>query len=322
MRLSKKKTYIWIGGAAIVAIAGFLLSKIGDNNINIANEGNISSIAGINCQNSNARPFAVMLSSDPEARPLSGVGEADIVFEMPVTPNQVTRMMAIFQCNQPKELGSIRSSRLDFLPLALGLNPIYAHFGGEHTVLERLNDGVIDNIDGLKYDGTVYYRKSSIPRPHNSFTDFDSLKKISDKLGYQTTGATISYLHEKNDKSLGVINPPVIYKGNFEVEWAYDQETNSYSRTRAGEEETDKNTGEQVRTKNVVFMETSWSPIDKDYIRIKTIGTGDISVYKNGQMVEGTWSKAGEKEKLFFYDAQEKEMIFAPGSIWVEIITD
>ncbi len=321
-RLSNKKMYIWIAGVAVIAAIGFALSKINNKDINIANEGHLSSIAGLNCQNSNTRPFAVMLSSDPEARPLSGIGEADIVFEMPVTPNQVTRIMAIFQCNQPEELGSIRSSRLDFLPLALSFNTIYAHFGGEHAVLEKLNSGVIDNIDGLKYDGTVYYRKGSIPRPHNSFTDFDSLKEISNKLGYELTGATVKYPHEKNDKSLDTIEPPVIYKGNFEVVWRYSQETNSYFRTRAGKEEIDKNNGKQVETKNVVLMETAWSPIDKDYIRIKTIGSGKAVFYKNGQMIDGTWKKSGDKDKLYFYDDRGEEMLFAPGNIWVEIITD
>ena len=142
-------------------------------------------LTGGECDNANDRLVAIMLSSDPEARPLSGIGQADIVFEMPVTPSGVTRMMAVFQCEQPKEIGSVRSARLDFVPLALGLDTIYAHFGGEHAVLAELDAGVIDNIDGLKYDGTTYYRKSSIPKPHNAFTNFELLKKIIGDLNYK-----------------------------------------------------------------------------------------------------------------------------------------
>src|SRR3989344_1934851 len=77
----------------------------------------LSSLRGENCENYKARPIAVMLASDPAARPLSGVSQADISVEMPVTPDGVTRIMSIFQCNKPNEIGSVRSARVDFLPL-------------------------------------------------------------------------------------------------------------------------------------------------------------------------------------------------------------
>src|SRR5437870_3059468 len=75
-----------------------------------------SSIAGLKCDNAQRRPVAVMMPSDPEAKPLSGISAADLVMEMPVTPNGVTRFMAIFQCQTPKEIGSVRSAREDFIP--------------------------------------------------------------------------------------------------------------------------------------------------------------------------------------------------------------
>lgn len=328
-RISKTKLYIWIGGIAALIVVGILLSKIG-NNIEISNKNEeektkkmgISSLAGIECENYDARPYAVMMSSDKEARPLSGVGEAEMVFEMPVVENGFTRMMAVYQCNQPKELGSIRSSRLDFVPLALGLNAIYAHFGGEKEVLEELNSGIIDNIDGLKYDGTIYYRKRSILRPHNAFTNFDLLVQAVSDLGYKAIGANVDYLHDKESDSKGTAEPPAIFSKEFEVNWKYDKENNSYLRSRAGKPEMDKNSGKQVQTKNVVIMKTIWSPINKDYIRVKTVGSGGLLVYKNGTVVTGTWEKKNDKDKLFFYDQNHKEIKFAPGSVWVEITTN
>src|SRR3990167_11243831 len=52
----------------------------------------VARLSGVRCANSDHRPLAVMVSSDPEARPLSGISQADMVFEMPVTPSGVTRM--------------------------------------------------------------------------------------------------------------------------------------------------------------------------------------------------------------------------------------
>jgi len=83
--------------------------------------------------------------------------------------------------------------------------------------------------------------------------------------------------------------------------------------------EIDKNTNGQVEAKNVVIIKTTWSPINKDYIRVKTVGSGGLLVYKNGTVVTGTWEKKTDKDKLYFYDQNHKEIPFVPGSIWIEI---
>ena len=318
---SKKKLWTWIIVIAIVAGVGVFLARY-KNEFSVSGPGKekiVSQLTGEECKNAEARPYAVMVSSDAEARPLSGIGEADMVFEMPVVENGFTRVMAAFQCGRPEEVGSVRSSRLDFIPLALGLDAIYAHFGGEEGALEELNGGVIDNIDGLKYDGTYYYRKSGIPRPHNSFTNFDLLEEISSKLGYQLAGGGVSYPHEKEEKSRGNVQPPPVFNENFRVEWRYDKDTNSYFRSRSGKPEIDKNTNEQVGAKNVVIIETSASPVNKDYIRVKTVGSGSATVYKDGIVIDGGWEKKDDHAKMFFYDNKGKEIDFAPGPIWVEV---
>lgn len=314
----------------MVMVVGFGLSRIAVKNIdivkepggvlaNISGNGPKSTLAGISCDNYNSRPFAVMISSDKEARPLSGISEADWVFEMPVVDIGFTRMMAVYQCGRPPEIGSVRSSRLDFVPLALGIDAIYAHFGGEKEALARLNSKIIDNIDGLKYDEIYYYRKKGIPRPHNSFTDFDLLNKVSKELGYNLTDSKVSYMHDDDFKNQGNISPQPIFNEEFRVVWEYHQDTNTYFRTRSGQPEMDKNNGKQVSASNVIIMKTTWSPINKDYIRIKTIGSGGLLVYKNGAVISGTWEKKDDKAKLTFYDQNHKEILLAPGITWIEI---
>ncbi len=278
-----------------------------------------SPLTGVECETRDSRPFAVMMSSDREARPLSGIGEADLVFEMPVVDTGFTRMMAVYQCGRPREVGSVRSSRLDFVPLALGVNAIYAHFGGEHEVLAQLNKGIIDNIDGLKYDEIYYFRKKGIPRPHNSFTNFDLMATVAGKLNYDMTDSHVSYSHETDSQSQGKTEPPPLFNDDFKVIWKYHSETNSYLRSRSGQPETDTNTGKPVEAKNVIIMKTIWSPINKDYIRVRTVGSGGLLVYKNGTIVSGTWEKANDKAKLMFFDQNHKEIPLAPGITWVEI---
>jgi hypothetical protein len=303
----------WLGGATIIGI---------DNGKGNSDE-RTASLTGSVCDNYDKRPIAVMMASDPIARPLSGLSQADVVVEMPVTPNGITRMMAVFQCEVPDEIGSIRSAREDFLPLVNGLGALYAHWGGEREALNKLNNGILDNIDAMKYEGTVFYRKSSIPRPHNGFTTIELLEEKAEELGYDMTDTFPGYARteEKPERSLTNIVETVMvdYESPYDVKWTYDGGTNTYKRFRGGEAELDRNTGEQVETNIIVLMHTTSRVLSIDYITVNTVGEGEAEFYQNGIRISGTWRDGNGN--LRFYDSSGQEMKFVPGKMWIEIIT-
>jgi hypothetical protein len=321
-----KQRIILAGTIASIITALILLIVLGGNDIKIDNNtGLLGKFDTVNCEHPKSRPVAVMLSSDPEARPLSGISQADIVFEMPVTPNGVTRVMAVYQCIHPLEIGSIRSARLDFIPLVRGLDALYAHWGGEHEALQLLNSAVTDNIDGLKYDGTVYYRKKNIPRPHNGFVSYNDLIDKARDLNYEISSSRINIEFEQsqvlsNNTPAIHIDPPVLYAGEFAIDWTYSTSSNSYERVRGNKSELDANTNKIVAVQNVVVLKTTWSPINPDYIRVSMIGSGPLTLYKNGESFTGTWLKENQTSPLEFLDQNNKPFIFTEGKIWVHII--
>ena len=79
------------------------------------------------------RPLAVMIENHPEARPQSGLSEADVVFEA-IAEGGVTRFMGMFYCEVQRfdtTLAPIRSARSYFVDWASGFNrPLYVHVGG------------------------------------------------------------------------------------------------------------------------------------------------------------------------------------------------
>ncbi len=329
------KLIIALGSIALILIIVFWFWW-GNKEINITNSltantnNNLpeSPISGISCENYARRPIAVMMPSDPVARPLSGLSEADLVVEMPVTPGGVTRMMAVFQCGEPEEIGSIRSAREDFIPLAAGFGAIYAHWGGEHEALKKLNGHIIDNIDAMVYETVYFFRKKGIPQPHNGFTDFDKLLKGSRDLNYDMSNKFAGYPHsDKNDSPKNIIDLTdsidIDYPKPLNVNWTYDPGSKTYKRSRDGRSENDKNTDAQVSASVVVVMETTSSFTNKDYLTVVTTGEGKATIYQNGVMINGKWSKdpAHLDSKLFFYNNEGKEVEFMPGKIWVEIVT-
>ncbi len=282
-----------------------------------------SGLSGQICDGAQRRPLAVMLSSDAEARPLSSIGQADMVFEMPVTPNGITRMMAVFQCNQPKELGSIRSARGDFIALAQGLDAILVHWGGEKDALDALNGGVIDNIDALKYEGSTFFRRVGTPKPHNGFTSSSLLTKRIDELGYRATTSLAFYPHQatKPGRNLGSLatSAGVAWPQGMAAQFTYDGATNTYLRSRGGTPEYDKSTNTQVRASVVIIMQTEATFLHDQYIHVRTLGTGVATIWQGGQRISALWKKAQATDTLTFTDSKGTAIALEPGTIWVLI---
>lgn len=318
-----------LGGLGYGAIRWGRGITIGVTNGEPASKNKPSSIAGLNCETADRRPVAVMLESDPEGRPLSGIGQADVVVEMPVTPNGITRFMAVYQCQTPKEIGAIRSAREDFIPLAAGFESIYAHWGGERGALAQLDSRIMDNINALDFDGTVFYRKSGIAAPHNGFSNLDRLFGQAKAFKYDLTKDFTGYPHSTVQPTRNLANVANTvslnypgYNGLDQVIWNYDATTNLYKRLRGGSPEIDKNTNQQVTASVIAVMHTTSRILTKgdQYVVVETTGQGSAEVYQNGIVISGIWKKDPAKldSKLFFYDANGKEIQFLPGQIWME----
>ncbi len=288
---------------------------------------NISSLSGLPCDNFNRRGFAVMLSADTITRPLSGLSEADMVFEMQVVQSSITRFMAVYVCNSPKEIGSIRSARHPFIPLAMGVDAIYAHWGGSHFALDKLNAKIMDNIDAMKNPFDAFFRKTTIYAPHNGFSSIDRLVNSAEKLGYRLQNKFEGYPHlgmpnieAQIPKQVEALKINYAYPWN--VEWDYDAQSNSYLRVRGGKPEMDKNNGQQVKSSVIVVMRAQSRELEGQYNDVAVEGSGDLEVYQNGEEIKGTWKKdkANPASKLYFLDSNGQEIKFVPGQIWVEII--
>jgi hypothetical protein len=79
------------------------------------------------------RPLAVMIENHVDARPQSGLSNADVVYET-VVEGGITRFMPVFYCGaQAKDVlvAPVRSARQFFIDMASEYQmPLYAHVGG------------------------------------------------------------------------------------------------------------------------------------------------------------------------------------------------
>lgn len=296
--------------------------------------GQLSLIAGLPCGEAwKRRPLAVMLGSDPIARPISGFAEADLVFEVPVLTNNVTRHLAVYQCGRPKEIGGVRSARHDYLFLAKGLDAVLAHWGGSYHALnrirsERAQNGVpvYESIDALRNPHSAYYRVSHLPAPYNGYTTYDRLWEALKALGYRTYSTFQGYPHTspapRSERGTGTLD--IGWPGTMRVRYVYNPETNTYERHWGGVRHVDGVENQPVNPSVIVVMhaEQRFAQGPGGYNDVDVEGTGAAEVYQNGQEIRGTWSKseAHKQDPLLFTTPLGQPIEFVPGQVWVHVI--
>lgn len=308
------------------------------------NDGEVSPISGIDCENWNRRPIAVMQPSDASARPLAGFYDADMVVEMPVLTTSKTRLMGVYICGNPEEVGSIRSARPDFVHLAKGMDAIFAHWGRAalDSFIENLNKGMIDNLncngDAGQSIASYCFRKdaSDLSRLDSAYVKFDKLIEAANDVGYRMTSNFEGYPHQ-----LDLPEDQRIEKGNLEigyyndksqvVDYDYDKATNSYIRYWGDVKETDRNNGNLITPKNIVVLLASDNNMEEDphYNNMElgdpwydNVDSGEAYYYMNGQEIRGRWSKDKSRmdSKLILTDSDGKDIEFVRGQIWVNVI--
>ncbi len=294
-----------------------------------------SLFSGMSCPDAQRRPIAVMVGVDPIARPLSGLAMADLVVEMPALVNNVTRLMAVYQCGQPREIGGVRSARHDYLFLAKGWDAVIGHWGGSYHALNRIRQeltpqgkAIYESIDATWNTAAgAFYRITRLKAPYNGYTGYERLWSALQKNGYRTTATFEGYPHaaEAAPQQRGAGGTlDVGWPGSMRVRYTYQPESNAYERYWGGTRHLDGLDKQPVDPKVVVVVHTNQRLANGPggYNDVDVEGTGKAVVYQNGQVIEGTWEKnlIHKQDPLHFNSALGKAIEFVPGQVWMHIV--
>jgi hypothetical protein len=264
---------------------------------------------------------AVMIENSPDARPQSGLAEADVVFEA-VAEGGITRFIALYQPSQPGLVGPVRSLRPYYAQWAAGFDPSVAHVGGSPDALAMIRSGNYGvDIDQF-FNPDSYWRAGDRAAPHNVYTNFERLNQLNESKNKKESSFTFSpRVDEKKvaEPNATAINIPVS-SGIFAVDYSYNATTNTYERKQGGEAHLDREKG-QIAPKVVVVIKTDISLSDDgSHMNIAVKSTGPAYIFQNGTVIEGTWGKSDEKATLVLRDANGKDIPLVRGQTWITVI--
>jgi hypothetical protein len=265
-----------------------------------------------------AFPVALVIDNDPIARPQLALGQADLVYEVPVEGG-MTRYLAVYSADiQVDKVGPVRSARSYYVTLAEELKAALLHVGGSPKSLEMIKTASVYDLNEF-YNEKYFWRDTSggRPAPHHIFTSSENWQRYLDNRGLKER-QTESWLFKEEAPSLetsGDIN--VRFSANFQALWRYDRENNEYLRFFNGREAIDGD--EQIKAKNIIIQKVASEVIDElGRLNINLHGSGEAIVCLDGPCQLAEWRKKGTDRTRYYYTDGE-EVKLNPGVIWIEI---
>lgn len=279
---------------------------------------------------SNLRPIAVMINTHKDARPQAGLSSAYIVYEIMVEGG-ITRMMALYtQDFNESKIGSIRSSRHNYLDYVMESDAIYVHWGGSYVAYDDLEKLKLDRIDGMVYGSKYFVTDSSLKRSleHTRFSSSALIKEGIEKLKLRTTtdkGWLLKYTTDPVDLSVKENSKPadsitIKYSNYQTVGYEYNKEEQTYYRSMSGAKHVDLVTGEQYKFKNIIAYAIQYDSYQGTKLRdLKNIGSGEGVYITNGYAVPIKWSKKDRSSKTVYTYMDGSEIEFSDGNTFIQI---
>ena len=302
--------------------------------------GNINILSGIDISDgvNNSRPIAIMVENAPDSRPQSGLHLADVIFEV-VDEYGVTRFVVIYSSHDAEIVGPVRSARRYYAEIARSFDPIYVFFGTYpecYKIIEDMGLDVLSAIGDTSGNSSItgqasYWRdweRSSV-QEHTALMSTLKLKEDAKRVGFSLEGGNSPFRFklDANESERGTISDinidfstTVYSPSGYDVNFKYDKNENNYLRYMGGSPHKDRESGEQIKVKNVIVMITDIEgPIDAaNHMAVRTTGTSDIGkayFFMDGKVIEGTWGRSSIFDPFTYKDKDGNIILFNRNSI-------
>jgi DUF3048 family protein len=284
------------------------------------------------------RPLNVRFPNDRTARPLVGLSKADLVFEM-IVEGGVTRFAAIYQSQQPKSVGPIRSYRWSDLHLTQLLRGILVSSGATREERDAatlsMREGNMITVDADRV-ALPYYRVSGRPTPNNMFVYLDKARQVAVPLGGNdpVDVPPLAFLpsldHDPAAGGFATSEAASVVTIPFKrdpVTFTYDASAQGYRRTQAGQRTVDPDGNVPILARNVIVMHTDiWETgvVEDIYgskgLDYRMTGGGKAEIFRDGRRVDGSWKRDGVLDQFTFYDETGKQVLLDPGQSWIHFV--
>lgn len=264
---------------------------------------------------------AIMIENSPDARPHSGLKQAEVVYEA-IAEGGITRFLTLFQQHKPQLIGPVRSLRMYYVDWLAPYQASVAHVGGSHASLQEIRNGKYRDIDQF-FNDSSYWRANDRRPPHNVYTSFEKLDALNAGKGYKSSQFTsFTRTDSKASDKPNATSIDINFSSSwYNTHYDYDKASNTYLRSIGGQASNDREEG-RLAPSVVIALHVNETTVMEDGWRqsIVTTGTGTATVFQNGTVAEYTWRKNDRFSPLELIDAAGKPVALNRGQTWIAAV--
>ncbi|MFC3573949.1 DUF3048 domain-containing protein [Streptomyces yaanensis] len=261
--------------------------------------------------------LAVKIDNAPEARPQTGLDQADLVYAEQVEGG-LSRLMAMFATRLPNVVGPVRSARESDLELLRQFDmPTFAFSGAQHKLLPLIDKAPL-NPEPPEKNPSAYFRADDKAAPHNLYLRPQRLMQSAPGAAALTTGFHFGAAPAGGTpRTTHTVRFP---SARFTFTWSAERQRWLVAMDGTPTVTTD---GARVAPATVVvqYVQVSDSRFH-DFLGSnspysQTVGSGKAQVLRDGREFDVTWRRASATDGTEFTAADGTPVNFATGQVWV-----
>lgn len=288
----------------------------------------------------NYTPILVVYDNNIDGFMHTGIGAADIVFQVPNQSTGNNKQLALFSTHFPENAGGTRSARMTAFPFALALDAAFVSAG-------------TPPIDDITV-GVDFWRHEWNYSLDNKFFDTTSGRNYKHREGSGDTGLMAHLQEIRNNylipRKIEFEKRPFLFADepltrgeianvidmkfyasstdtstnqNSDCTFHYE-EGMGYTREMAKGIEYDKKTMEYLYFANVIVMRvqiSSKAVMGTGYLFYKDqlTGSGKADIFQNGRYIRGSWYRDKKNSRLIFLDDEGNELKFQRGKSYIVV---
>ncbi|MFV2145681.1 MULTISPECIES: DUF3048 domain-containing protein [Isoptericola] len=286
-------------------------------------------LTGVEADEVADRPaLAVKIENSREARPQTGLEQADMVWEE-VVEGGITRYVAVFHSSVPDAVEPVRSVRPMDPAIVAPLGGILAYSGAQRPFIDAVDASGAQSV--IMDAGDAGFRRNPArPAPHNVIGDPAAFLAQADGERSVPPPAQFAIADDPGEGTAASDGTPassleVVMSRMQTTGWQWDEDTGAWLRSE-GTSPSMSTSGDQHSATNVVvlevevvnteFRDASGAAVPETRL-VGASGTGVVA--SGGRTLEVEWSK-GELADAVELTAGGETVELEPGSTWVELM--
>ncbi len=259
--------------------------------------------------------LTVKIDNTPNAHPLFGINDADVVYEE-IVEGGITRLAAVFNSRLPGVIGPVRSVRRTDRLVVFPLGGIFAFSGGAAYALNSIDTAPVQRFDEATAGPAMFRTALRVP-PDNLL--LDPTRLLAEARRARPPRPLFAYTAPRTPaRGAPVATFSVNFPAGYAVSYAWDGAHHDWARSIFGAPERTA-AGVPVAPTNVVVLDVRYiGGVGNIGAEADLMGHGTALVFSDGRLQRGGWFHADVRRPIALR-ARGRVIALRPGSTWVEL---